>query len=114
MSINIDDIIENLFTPEEFELFNNLKNVNIDSLKQIGDVGQETITENGITKDTVTFNSFDGKHSFTKTNSYFTANALHEKVKELNQQISNAVACEDYLLAAKIKERKDALLCSNN
>lgn len=105
-----DDILENLFTQKEFDLFNVFKNVDLTDLKEVGTITETKNTESGIVTNIVTFNSFDNLHAFTKVNSYLEENAKYEEVQKLNQLIKSAVDKEDYNLAAKLKHEKDTIL----
>lgn len=110
--MNVDNILDGLFPEEELIILEYLKNLNIAKLKTVGNVQQLTTEKDGVTETITNFTSFDGKYNFTKTNSFFSDNAKHRIVTELNQQIAKAVDVEDYELAAKLKERKDLLLNS--
>lgn len=112
--INIEEILDGMFTPQEYNILDNLTNLDVEVLKEFGTVTEEKVEENGIIHETITFASFDGKHNFVRANSYFKANAMYEEVKHLNQQIKNAANKEDYELAASLKTKKDTILGLNS
>lgn len=105
--------IDDFFTPDELDAFENLSlhSSNIEELRKTGNV---TITkeelDNGYISETISYESFDGKTSFTRFNSYPKVDEKSERIKAIDSIIDSYVAKEDYENAAKYRDMKEALL----
>lgn len=110
--MDINEILNGVFTPLDFATFNNIGKsaVDIEQLKKTGTVLVSKIEDNGLVSETVEYTSFDGKEHFIKSNSYYIANAAKEALDKINEQIKIAVSKEDFESASILKEEKDAIL----
>lgn len=111
MSQSIDEIIDGVFSPEEFENLNSLINADIQTLKQYGSILFKTKEENGLITETLTFTAFlDPTKTFTRVYSYHKTDNMYKVIQSLNKKLEQAIDREDYISAAKIKHQKEELL----
>lgn len=110
--IDFTKVFDNLFSERELQVLNCFSehDVDLDTLKTLGDVTDMVEEDNGVTKRTITFKSFDGSQSFMKTYSYNKADLYAEKIRRINEAIAEAVKDENYELAASLKQEKTFLL----
>lgn len=109
---NFDDMMDNLFSSKEYELFNMLTKRHIDvlGLRKTGDVTILEQEEDGLLIKTINYKSFCGKYNFTKVFSYLKEDEMRFKLEQIEEEIAAAVAKEDYETAANLKKEKEELL----
>lgn len=108
----IRESIDDLFTPEELAIYDNVtpSAIDIEALKKTGNITVAKQRENGMIIETINYTSFDGKVAFTKVQSYYERDELQEKVNQLNELTDAAVKREDYESAAKFTNEKKSLI----
>lgn len=109
------DQFRTLFTPAEIEAFNHVfvDGVDVDGLKNYGNVEITETEKDDVVTRIITFTSFDGETNFTKQQSYYKYNASKRRVNELRSAMNLAAqedTVEGYKRAAKIKNTLDTLL----
>jgi hypothetical protein len=104
--------IEDIFAGN-IDMFQALINKNIEKLKQFGTIGEHATTIDGVKTITYTFTAKDGS-VYVFSDSSFADNITYQRIQKLNKHIADAVAKEDYLLAAEFKKEKDILLTETN
>lgn len=112
--ITFDDIVNDMFTPQEYAIFNGISvdAVDVEQLEKHGtvEITETTDDEDNVITKVVKFKSYDGAVSFTKTKRYYKHRADYEKIKELNDYIAFAIKTEDFEKAQALKKERDAIL----
>lgn len=105
--MNIDKLIDGIFTEAELQAFQHVKpmSVDVEELEKTGKVTLLKNEEDGFITETLKYKSFAGDVSFTKTNSYYKHNSADFKDKVLNEQIEFAVNKEHYEKAALLQKQ---------
>jgi len=109
---DIDYFLENIFSAEEFRLFENISQntVNEKALAKTGKVETTRKEVDGVVTEVVSYDSFDGKESFKKVHVYEKANEHDMQIKQINEKIALAVQIEDFEQASKLKTEKQNLI----
>ena len=106
--MNFLELINNYFGKQEFHVYTSFANqeLNIEKLKELGDVEEILDEENGYITRTINFTSKDGDKSFTRIHKYKKIDEIAAKLNILSKQIEKAVNDEDYERAAELKKKK--------
>lgn len=107
----IDDIIDGVFSAAEFATLNSLITADVKTLNKYGYTSFSSQEADGVVTETLTFISkADPTQTFTRVNSYHKTDDLFKVVQLINKKLEQAIAREDYMLAAKLKLQKEELL----
>lgn len=111
-----DNLFDDIFSKQELETYDHIYSgtMDVEALKKTGVVDITKTTDRGLVSEVLTYNSFDGKVSFSRTKSYYEAHESYEKIKTINQLIKNAIEKENYEKALLLKQEKESLLAKLN
>lgn len=113
--MNFLELLNEYFGKKELHVYTSFPNkeIDIEKLKELGEVEEILDEENGYVTRTINFKSNSGATSFTRIHKYKKTNDISTKINIIDKKIEKAVEEEDYLTAAALKKKKIELLKDN-
>lgn len=111
-NLDFSKVFDSLFLDRELSILNYFatRDVDLEKLKESGDIEEIIEERDGVTTRTITYTSFDGQQTFQRTYTYNKASVYAEKIRKINEKINECIKNEEFEKAALLKKEKVRLL----